>query len=141
MKTFNQAIVYLIVFLWMAALLKIILIYVHWNAETIFTAGCVLMTFGFIPSLFVLYRKKVTKQNILILIISIVLSVLAYLSGTLKGPGSFFPNFWISILLQAIALGTLSLVTTERRTILIIWIVWLSFSILMMAIHLQNGTL
>jgi hypothetical protein len=141
MKTFTRAIFYLIMFLWLVALLKIILIYIHWDAKTIFTTGSVLMTFGFIPSLFFSFRKKGIKQNILILIISLGLSVLAYLSGTLTWMGSFFPSFWISILLQAIALGTLSLVTTERITIIVIWIVWLSFSILMMTIHLQNGTL
>ena len=141
MKTFTHAIFYLILFLWLAALLKIILIYIHWDAKTIFTAGCVLMTFGFIPALFLSFRQQGAKQNILTLIISLTLSILAYVSGTLTGMGSFFPNFLISILLHAIALGILSLITTERKTIMIIWIVWLSFSILMMTIHLQNRTL
>ncbi len=141
MKPLPLAIFYLVIFLWIVALVKMILIYIHWDASTIFTAGCVLMTFGFIPSLLVSHWKKGGKNFTLILVLSVSLSILGYLSGTLKGIISILPNFWIGILLQAIALGILSFITTERRTILIIWITWLSFSILLMTIHLQKGTL
>ena len=141
MRTLTQAIFYVVMLFWIVALVKMIMIYIQWDAKTIFTAGCVLMTFGFIPSMLFSYWKKGVKKFTLILVISVILSILAYLSGTLTGIAPIFPNFWIGILIQALALGILSLITTERKTIMVIWIVWLTFSIVLMTIHLLGGTL
>ncbi len=141
MKAFANSLFYLILLFWIVALVKMILNYIHWDAKTIFYAGCVLMTFGFIPGMIFSYWKKSSKKLIWILFLSVTLSVLAFLAGTKSGFNSFLPNFWVGILLQAISLGILSLVTTERKTILLIWIIWLIFSIVLMTIHLLEGTL
>jgi len=141
MKAYVQAFFYLVIFLWIVAFVKMILVYIHWDAETIFTAGCVLLTFGFIPGTAFSYRARIKKNLPWILVIAITLSILAFLSGTKSAFNSFLPNFWIGIILQAFALGILSLVTTEKRTIILIWCTWLAFSIVLLTIHLLNGTL
>ena len=141
MKKLAQAFFYIVLLFWIVALLKMILIYIHWDAKTIFFAGCILMSFGFIPGILFSYWEKSKKNLVWILLVSITISILAYLAGTKSGLNSFLPNFWIAALLQALALGILSLLTTERKMILIIWLTWLVFSSVLMTIHLLDGTL
>ena len=143
MKTLAQALFYVLMFIWIVALVKVIMAYIYWDSKTIFTAGAILLTFGFIPSLlFSGWDSSFThKRLILVLIVSLILSVLAYLAGSTDIFGSIFPNYWIAVLLQALSLGILSLITTERRIIMMIWIAWLAFSIVLMAMHLVNNTL
>jgi hypothetical protein len=141
MKAAIQAFFYMVILFWVISLLKMILIYIRWNAETLFLVGCVLMTTGFMPMVLYSYRERYKKKMIWIILLPIGLSVLAYLAGTKSGFNNFFPNFWIAILLQALALGILSVVTAERRTILMIWMTWIVFSTVLMTMHLLDGTL
>lgn len=141
MKTIVQSVFYIVLLFWIIAFVKMILTYIRWDADTIFFTGCMVLTFGFIPAIMFSYWKKSKNSLVWILVISILLSFLAGIAGTKTAFHSFLPNFWIGIILQAFSFIILSFVTSERKTILLIWIIWLVFSIVLMTIHILNGTL
>jgi hypothetical protein len=144
LKIISEAVFYVIMLILVVAMVKMIMSYIVWDARKIFTTGSFLLTFGYIPILlFSRWGKcKMSHRSLIIILISsITLSLLAFITGTTALFGSIFPNFWIGVLLQAFALGILTLITTERRTIMITWIAWLSFSTVLMTLHLVNGTL